>query len=71
MRMARALKLDTTQIQFMMKHAREIGNFRDLQRLEKIRKFQDPNFRYPKRRRHYLPLSVKLIPTTKKNILNG
>ena len=38
----------------MMKHAREIGNFRDLQRLEKIRKFQNPNFRYPKRRRHYL-----------------
>ncbi|MBW6451970.1 MAG: hypothetical protein K0B02_04560 [DPANN group archaeon] len=46
--------MEVDQVKTMMRLAKESGNLRDLERLEKIMKFQTPNFRYPEKRRRSL-----------------
>lgn len=41
--------MNLQQVKVMMRLAREAGNFKDMERLQKIMKFQNPNFRYPSR----------------------
>ena len=46
--------MNIEQVKTMMRIAKESGNLRDLERLEKILRFQDPDFRYPERRQRRL-----------------
>ncbi len=39
--------MNIQQVKLMMRFAREAGNFKDMERLQKIMKFQNPDFKYP------------------------
>lgn len=41
--------MDPNELQRMLTLCREMGNFNELKRLEKIAKFQNPDFKYPKK----------------------
>ncbi len=57
--------MDDEQIQTMLKFAREAGDFRELRRLEKIVKFNDPNFKYPTNRGQKMYLRRSLFEVVK------
>ncbi len=41
--------MEKQQLQNMLKMCHEMGDFNELKRLEKIMRFQNPDFKYPKK----------------------